>query len=185
MACNLARLILLLALVVAGPARADAPDATSVSLAKSFAKICILALSNLEGVTLTARIEGWQQVEGPAHDTLFLSTSPPTQTSWATSGVDGLPVIVTIARKGSGVVKSMHITCAVQNPDASGDAVATALTSLLTMPPPEPVVSEGDKRITLWHLHYGASGEVGIGLVVDAAKKTGAILSAVHLQNTP
>ena len=179
--------ILVLCALAATPVFADdAPvaDPAATSLAKTFLKMCILALPNLERVTLTAKLEGWRKVEGPAHDEVFLSTSAPTQTTWLTRGVDDLPVAVTIARKGSGNVKSMHVTCAVQNPDASAPAVAKALDGLLTLPSAEPPVSEGTERITTWQYAYG-NRTVGIGLVTDTKDKAGAILSAVNVQNAP
>ena len=78
----------------------------------------------------------------------------------------------------------MHVTCAVQNPDASAPAVAKALDGLLTMSAPEPPISDGTRRITTWQFFYD-NRTVGIGLVADTKDKAGAILSAVNVQNAP
>ena len=182
---SISRRLLVLCALAAQPAVADeaaAPDPAAVSLAKTFAKICILPIPNLDSVLLTAKIEGWRQVEGPPRETPFLPTSSATQTSWVTRGVDDVPIVVTIAHKGNGT-GTMQVTCAVQNPSVSPDAVAKALDGLLPLSQSKGPVSEGDKRISTWNLHFGTR-DVGIGLVTDASDKAGAIVSAVNVQNT-
>ena len=164
-------------------AYAETPDPAAVSFAKSFAKICLLAAPNFESVGLTAILEGWEQVEGEKHPSVFYSTSSPTRSSWQTRGVDGLPIRVMLARKGRGAVNAMHITCAVQNPDVSPAAVAKAIGDLLPLPPPDPEYADGDRRFTEWTLHYGAS-EIVIGLGTDKSNKIGAVLNAINLQET-
>lgn len=167
-------------------ARADAqpPNSEAQALAKSFAKVCMLAVPDSEKVVLQAKIEDWQRIEGPEIEPVVTAKSNPTRSSWVTKGVAGLPIAVTIARAPDLDLHRLVQICAIENPQVSPAGLRQALTDVLSLPAPEAPKLDGDKKITAWRIHFG-NRIVDIGLVEQGTDKPGVVVNAVILDGLP